>query len=71
MSTSRGNCHECGKEIMLHEKIAYRIRGFEVEREGGGANSILGKERQPDRIWHVPCARRVVKYGPGQDDLGL
>jgi hypothetical protein len=55
MSPPRGRCEFCGALVHEHEKAAFRIRGWEVERDQGGANRILGRERQPNRIVHARC----------------
>jgi hypothetical protein len=62
----RGLCEFCKHEVTSQDRGAYRIRGWEYERQAGGANQIVGKERQPDRIAHATCvtaALRVQKRG--------
>lgn len=66
--TWRGICHRCGEEIAPGMLVAYRVRGWEIERTAGGANYIAGKERQPDRIWHAECVKSMLRVG---DQLSL
>jgi hypothetical protein len=42
---------------------AYPLRpgAFEVTRAQGGANRILGREREPGKIAHVRCAEQRVR----------
>jgi hypothetical protein len=61
MSSFRGTCEFCGKAVFGYQTAAHRIRGWEVERSSGGANAILGRERQPNRIVHADCVKRVVQ----------
>jgi hypothetical protein len=42
------------------ETAAFPVRGWEVERGGGGANAIVGRERLPDRIAHAVCVRQAT-----------
>lgn len=64
----RGTCEFCERPVLSTQKAAFRVRGWEVEREGGGANHILGRERQPDRIVHAVCVRLHVE-NPGQEAM--
>lgn len=48
---------------MEDDIAAYRVTGWEVERSAGGANRILGREREPNLIVHAVCAERYVKRG--------
>ena len=54
-----GVCEICGHPVAA-SKAAYRVRGWEVTRRGGGANRILGRERVPDTVAHFWCAEREV-----------
>jgi hypothetical protein len=58
---NRGQCEFCGNPVTSLQDAAHRVRGWEVERGGGGANYILGRERQQGRIAHARCARRAVE----------
>jgi hypothetical protein len=53
--TIYGICERCGKPVEAPQQPAYPIRGWEVARSGGGANSIRLRERVPDRVRHVTC----------------
>jgi len=72
-SIARGTCEFCNQPVLTSQKGAYRIRGWEVERSAGGANKIVSKERQPDRIAHGHCvehaARREQRGLVGQQEL--
>lgn len=57
----RGVCEFCGKDVGEKHRAAFRVRGWELERQQGGANQIVGKERQPNRIAHATCARAAVR----------
>lgn len=67
MSGIRGTCEFCGEPVSESETAGFRIRGWELERAQGGANTILGKERQPNRIVHAHC----VKHATDLDRRGL
>lgn len=64
MEVERGICEFCGNPVTGLHTAAFRIRGWEVERQDGGANRILGRERQPNRIVHAWCAEDDVKGLP-------
>jgi hypothetical protein len=51
----RGICGHCHKPVTEQDIAAWPVTGFEVQREGGGANRILGRERVPDAIFHAQC----------------
>ena len=57
----RGTCEFCKKEVRSGDRGAYRVRGWEPERQAGGANQILGKERQPNRIAHLTCVQAAIR----------
>jgi len=60
VSGVRGTCEFCGEPVHEHESAGFRIRGWELERSQGGANRILGRERQPNRIVHAACVEHYV-----------
>jgi hypothetical protein len=60
VSSYRGTCEFCNKPVFGFQTAAHRIRGWEVERGQGGANRVLGRERQPNRIVHADCVSRHV-----------
>lgn len=60
MSAVRGTCEFCGQAVHENESAGFRIRGWELERSQGGANRILGRERQPNRIVHARCVEHYV-----------
>lgn len=63
MTPPRGTCHFCRQPVLDHEQAAFPVHGWELEREQGGANRILGREREPDVIAHAQCAEVHVKRG--------
>jgi hypothetical protein len=69
----RGICEFCEGEVFPWQSAGHRIRGWEIERTGGGANRIAGKERQSGRIVHASCLERHLKIEKqglrGQMDL--
>jgi hypothetical protein len=71
--TTRGICEFCDRPVTNSERGAFRVRGWECERSAGGANKIVGKERQVDRIAHATCvetAARIEQRGlVGQQEL--
>lgn len=52
-------CDICGDPITDLAKAARKITGWEVPREAGGTNHILGRQGL-DRLAHPVC----VKVGP-------
>jgi hypothetical protein len=70
MKPSRGICQFCGSAVMETDTAAYRIMGWEIERDGGGANQIVGREREPNMIFHETCVRQHVR-SPGGVQLAL
>jgi hypothetical protein len=70
----RGTCEFCKREVLTGDRAAFRVRGWEFERQAGGANQIVGKERQPNRIAHATCvtsAIRAQKRGHASDQMSL
>lgn len=63
----RGNCEFCKRDVIEGQSAAFRVCGWEVERRQGGANQILGRERQPDRIVHARCLEEELRL----ERLGL
>lgn len=57
----RGVCSYCKQEVRSGDRGAYRVRGWEFERQAGGANQIVGKERQPNRIAHATCVTAALR----------
>lgn len=57
----RGMCEFCRKEVRSGDRAAHRVRGWEYERQAGGANQIVGKERQPNRIAHATCVTADIR----------
>jgi hypothetical protein len=64
----RGQCAFCPRPVLQNERAAFPVSGWEVEREQGGANRILGRTREPNVIAHAACAERHFKMG---DQMGL
>jgi hypothetical protein len=60
MTRPIGHCELCDRDVLLSDRAAYRVRGWELERKQGGANYIAGKERQPNRVCHASCVEQVV-----------
>jgi len=69
MAPSRGSCRFCGEPVTVQQKAAWPVRGWEVEREQGGANKILGRERDLSTIAHEQCAEKAVKVGEHQTSI--
>jgi hypothetical protein len=71
----KGTCTFCGRGVANIESAAYPVTGWEIEREGGGANRIADRVRVPDVIAHSTClesdlARKRRGIARGQMDLG-
>lgn len=66
MAPPRGPCVFCTRQVEAHQKAAYPVRGWEIERSAGGANRIFGRKREPDRIAHAACVEQALrKQGQG------
>jgi hypothetical protein len=72
---AKGRCAFCGEEVQAYNQAAYPVRGWEIERQQGGANHILLRQRVPNIIAHAFCVQRAAKQAqgtgpmPGQMDL--
>lgn len=64
----RGTCEFCGKDVTTAELAAFPVKGWELERTQGGANRILDRKREPNRIAHASCAEHHARHG-GQTGL--
>ena len=53
--TLYGVCEKCGEPVRSPQQPAFPITGWEVLRDGGGANAIRNRERIPGRVRHVTC----------------
>lgn len=49
-----GVCEKCGRPVDK-TSAAFPVTGWEVLRDGGGANAIRNRERVPGRIRHINC----------------
>jgi hypothetical protein len=65
-----GWCKRCGDEVKVSE-AAYQVTGFEVARDGGGANQIRHRERVPNLVWHSDCVDPWVRKQDGGDQGSL
>lgn len=68
MAAEKGTCEVCGRPVLAYQKAAYPVSGWEIERDKGGANRILGRKRTPDRVAHAVCIEERYKRG---DQKGL
>ena len=57
----KGTCHFCNNEINAWETAAYPVTGWEGERHSGGANSIIGRIRQPNLVAHLVCVKEGLR----------
>lgn len=57
----RGTCEFCHEVVTDVDRGAFRVRGWELERQQGGMNHVVGKERQPDRIAHATCVTTAIR----------
>lgn len=48
-------CQKCNQPVESPQVPAFRVQGFEVPREQGGANHIVNRERIPNQVWHRYC----------------
>ena len=53
------------------EQGAFPIVGWEIKRNQGGANQIVGRKRLPDRIAHPKCVQLHVKGLDQQGTLAI
>lgn len=53
--TIYGTCEKCGEPVVSPQVPAFPVTGWEVQRKGGGANSIRLRERVPERVRHEVC----------------
>lgn len=60
---NRGSCFFCGKQVTSTDTAAFPVAGWEVERAQGGANRIVGRTREPNKIAHAHCAEHHAKHG--------
>ena len=69
MPTYYGTCEKCGQAVTdATGRPAFPIQGWEVLREGGGANQIHNRERIPGRVRHEVCLP-PRKQNEGQESL--
>jgi hypothetical protein len=69
MSTFFGTCEACGKPVTDAEgRPAYPVEGWEVGRDGGGANAIRNRRRLPGRVRHEVCLPNL-KVNENQESL--
>ncbi|HEY2570187.1 MAG TPA: hypothetical protein VGI27_01875 [Solirubrobacteraceae bacterium] len=61
-----GICEKCGRPVRAPEQPAFPVTGWELLRDGGGANAIRLRERIPDRVRHVTCLPH-----PNEDQTSL
>ena len=66
----RGVCEFCHHPVLSTQTAAFPVRGWEVERSGGGAHHIAGREREPNRIAHRRCMEHHVNLGAQESLLG-
>ena len=57
MSPPLGVCVLCGHDVAAGP-AAYPVHGWEITRARGGANRIVGREREPGKVAHVFCAEQ-------------
>lgn len=63
MTPMRGLCEFCQGPVTNVQTAAWPVRGWEIEREQGGANRIAGKERLPNVIAHARCLESHLRRG--------
>jgi hypothetical protein len=71
---SRGVCALCGEPVRSYEEGAWPVRGWELERSGGGANRIALRRRDTTAIAHARCVERAAaraRRGIAADQLEL
>ena len=54
-------CHECGEKIETLQGAAFRITGWEQERDQGGTNHVLWRQRTGEIMCSTCVTKR--KYG--------
>jgi len=61
-----GPCAKCGETVRSSQTHVFRVSGYEETREGGGANKIMEKTREPNLVWHKTCWELWLRAIPGQ-----
>lgn len=70
-----GRCKVCADEVWTpRDTPAFPVAGWEVLRDGGGANKILGRTRVEGVVAHDRCVEREVDrersgINPAQETL--
>jgi hypothetical protein len=63
--TFYGTCEHCFRpvegKVGTADGPAFPVMGWEILREGGGANQIHGRERLPEVVRHVRCLPSKVQ----------
>lgn len=69
-----GKCHFCTRTVYKIDGVAYGVVGWEGERSQGGANQIMMRQRVPEKVAHLACAKRAaerMKRGVALDQEAL
>lgn len=72
--TARGACVICGEHVGVAESSCYRVKGWAPERQGGGANQIIARERVGEDVAHRVCIDselRAARLGISAHQQGL
>jgi hypothetical protein len=52
MNGPKGICNLCGERVEATQKAAYAVTGYEVDRDQGGQNHVVARQRVDGKIWH-------------------
>ena len=62
-------CHKCNRRLETLRNAGFEVIGYEVPREQGGTNHLLGRKRTGKMI--CPGCLTKLKYGITEDQLTL
>jgi len=62
MSAPKGICAICGREVTPFQRAAWRVSGWESERDAGGANQIKDRRRSGE-VAHAACLDESLRRG--------
>lgn len=70
MTGPKGTCVDCGRPVEPLQVAAYEVRGYTLDRRGGGTNHVREIQRIDGRIWHEQCFETFVRRLHGRGIQG-
>jgi hypothetical protein len=71
VSAPKGTCVDCGGEVLRIQTAVYEVRGYERERDRGGANHVLERVRVDGRVWHEHCFPAWLRRQHARGEQGV